>query len=238
MKRIMIHSTMLVILLFYAGCKSSESTDPVSPWDPQVDPADFVTNFSNPNFPITPGRTMVYYGQSDGETDSIEVTATLETKTVMGIQCAVVEFRQWIDRELVEVAEDWYAQDNSGTIWYFGEFVENYENGVIINNDGSWEAGVDDALPGIVMKASPQVGDEYYQEYYEGEAEDQAEVLSITASLTVPYGAYSNCIKTKDWTDLEPLAIENKYYAAGIGEIKSEHTDGSGSEELVAIRNE
>lgn len=227
----------LLVIAITCGCSKLTEPDEVSPWEPVIDPANFVTTFTNPYFPIIPGRTMVYTGEVDGEWDSIEVYETDQSIQIMGIQCAVVEFREWINGELAEVAYDWYAQDRDGNVWYFGELVNNYENGTPVDNGGSWTAGEDDALPGIVMKATPQIGDHYYQEFYEGEAVDQATVLSLTESITVPFGNYTNVLKTEDWTDLEPGKTEHKFYAPGVGQIRSLKATGAvGAEDLVAIR--
>lgn len=236
---------MLLAVLFaiagaQLGCKSDSSNDEgPSPWDPDVDPSQFVVGIDNPYFPIVPGRVMTYVGEDGGVRDSVVVRDTDDTRVVMGVTCMVSEFRAWENEELVEIARDWYAQDNDGNVWYFGEEVENYEEGVLVDTDGSWEAGIDDAVPGLMMKADPQVGDSYYNEYYEDEAVDQSEVLSVTASISTEYGDFTECVKTKDWTDLEPGIAEHKYYANGIGlvyEIKVE--GGTGSIELVAIQTE
>ena len=231
---------LITILVSMIGCKSdSTEGDEVSPWDPNIDPSAFVVGINNPYFPVIPGRVTVYVGEDAGIRDSVVVHDTQDTRVVMGVTCMISEFRAWENGELVEIAWDWYAQDQDGSVWYFGEDVENYEDGVLVDTDGSWEAGVEDAVPGLMMKASPQVGDTYYNEYYEDEAVDQSRVLSVSASITVEYGDFVDCVKTEDWTDLEPGITEHKYYANGIGlvyEIKVE--GGSGSIELVDIHTE
>ncbi|MCJ7444198.1 MAG: hypothetical protein MUO26_06665 [Methanotrichaceae archaeon] len=112
---------------------------------------------------------------------------------------------QW---NLAEETFDWYAQDEHGSVWYFGEDSKEYENGKVVSTDGSWEAGVDSAEPGLVMEANPQIGDTYRQEYYEGEAEDMAQVISLNESVTVPYGLFDKCLVIEEWTPLEPNLIE------------------------------
>ena len=202
-----------------------------------MNPATFVAGVDHPFFSVVPGRIMVYAGNDGAVRDSVEVRDSDQTRVVMGVTCMVSEFRAWENGELVEIARDWYAQDQAGTVWYFGEEVENYENGVLVDTDGSWEAGVDGAVPGYQMKATPHVGDVYYNEFYEEEAEDQSEVLSVDAAIPMGFGDFVHCVKTADWTDLEPGITEHKYYAPGIGlvyEIKVE--GGSGSIELVEVR--
>jgi uncharacterized membrane protein YkoI len=138
---------------------------------------------------------------------------------VMGIQTTVVWDRVWLDGELIEETKDWYAQDKEGNVWYFGEESKEYVAGEFVGTHGSWEAGIDGAKPGIVMKASPKVGDSYRQEYYAGEAEDMGEVISINETVSIPYDRFYTCVKTKDWNLLEPGVIEYKYYCAEIGNV-------------------
>jgi hypothetical protein len=143
----------------------------------------------------------------------------------------------WVSRdESCMDTLDWFAQDNAGNVWYFGEFATEFKNGKVIGHDGSWEAGVDGAKAGIVMEAKPKVGDTYQQELAPGVAEDMATVLSLKESVCVPYGCFSNVLKTRDFSPLEPGVAENKYYAPGVGQIKTVMVEG-GSEvsELVDV---
>jgi hypothetical protein len=134
---------------------------------------------------------------------------------------------------------DWYAQDEDGNVWYFGEDTKQLEGGKIVSTDGTWEAGKDGAQPGIMMEADPQVGDEYRQEYYEGQAEGMAEVLSLDEQVTVSYGSYENVLMTKEWNPLEPDVIEHKYYAEGVGNLLEETVEGgSGGFELLEMAEE
>ena len=140
---------------------------------------------------------------------------------------------------MAEDTFDWFAQDKDGNVWYFGEDSKEYEDGKVVSTEGSWESGVDGAKPGIVMKANPQVGDAYRQEYYEDEAEDMAEVVSLNEAVSVPQGSFENCLKTKEWTPLEPDIVENKYYAPGVGLVMEVAVEGeSGKVELLEIRTQ
>lgn len=153
--------------------------------------------------------------------EHIEEQRLTTTKTILGITCIVVNFKAYLDGKLIEEAWDWYAQDNEGTVWYFGEAVDNYnDNGTLKDHAGSWEAGIDGAQPGIIMPANPQTGFKYREEYYFNHAEDEAEIIGTGLTETIPLGTYNNCIKTKNWTALEPDQLEQKIYAPGIGLIK------------------
>ena len=138
------------------------------------------------------------------------------------------------DGALVEDTLDWYAQDSSGNIWYLGEDTKEYEDGVVVNTDGSWEAGVDGAQPGIAIPGDPQVGAAYRQEYFKGEAEDAAAVLSVTEMAEVPVGSFQDVLLTRDFTPLHPEILEYKMYAKGVGPVLVLGISGGGGrEELV-----
>src|ERR671911_2185763 len=208
------------VLVLMAGCTNSSSQEQKS-YTPHIDPADFTTTIDNEYFPMKPGTTFLYEGK--GERDEMRVTH--HTKKVMGVECVVVDDRAWEDGKLIEKTYDWFAQDNKGTVWYFGEDTKEYENGKVLSTKGSWEAGVDGAKPGIIMQADPKVGQSYHQEYYPGEAMDMAKVLSFNASVKVQYGSFDHVLETKEWTPLEPSYDEHKYYARGVGQVY-----GGGSE--------
>jgi hypothetical protein len=110
-----------------------------------------------------------------------------------------------------------------------------------VSTEGSWEAGVNGAKPGIVMYGSPQehIGKPYRQEYLKDVAEDWAEVLSVNETATVLYGSFTNCVKTRDYSNLEPDVEENKYFAPGIGNVLTVTVKGGNErEELISISND
>jgi hypothetical protein len=190
-------------------------------WNPTISPANFTNSLdiTNDYLPLRVGCTLHYEGQSKDGLETLDIAVTSQTRTVMGIQTRVVTETHRLNGQIVEVSQNYFAQDNQGTVWYFGEFSQTYENGVPVNSAGSWEAGVGDALPGIIMEANPQHGDQYFQEFAEGVAQDQAQVMSLTDSATVPYGTFGSVLRTKEWTRLEPASREKKFYAPGVGLI-------------------
>ena len=205
-------------------------------YSPVVDPADFVAEISNPYLPLKPGSRRVYEGVENGETERIEVVVTGERREVMGVSTIVVQDRVYVAGELIEDTEDWFAQDLDGNVWYFGEESRELEDGEVVSTEGSWEAGVDGALPGIVMPADPMPGEAYRQEFYEGEAEDLAEVSAIAASASVPTGQYSDVVVIREWNPLEPDVVEEKYHAPGVGVVLEVVVEGGdGRVELVDV---
>jgi hypothetical protein len=204
---------------------------------PDIDPAEFAALVDNLFFPLTPGTTFVYEGENgDGEAETITVVVTPQTKQILGVTCTQVRDTVEVEGELAEDTLDWYAQHQSGTVWYFGEDTKEYENGVVVSTAGSWEAGVDGAKAGIIMQGTPQVGQAYRQEFYRGEAEDMARVLRLDASVTVPFGSFDDCLVTREWTPLDPGVAENKYYAAGVGLVYEKVVQGgTGFVRLVEV---
>jgi hypothetical protein len=202
----------------------------------KLDPADFTTEIDNPYWPISRGQRWVY--RSDEE--RIVVTRTSRRKTVAGIAAVVLTdvVTQNGGGGFVEVTKDWYAQDADGNVWYLGEDTKEYENGRVASTAGSWEHGVDGAYAGIIIPADPKSGLEYRQEYYEGEAEDVAKVLSLDATAKVPFRTFDNCLETEDTTPLEPDVVEHKYYARNVGPVLRTNAEGGGREELVSFTRE
>jgi hypothetical protein len=144
----------------------------------------------------------------------------------MGVAVTVVHDTVRVDGELVEDTHDWFAQDADGAVWYFGEESKDYENGTLVGTKGSWEAGVDGALPGIVMPAEPKAGFAYRQEYYRGEAEDMGEVARVAQRASVTFGAFRDLVVIREWNPLEPDVVEEKYYAPGVGLVLEQVTAG------------
>lgn len=185
-----------------------------------VNPANFVSAADNRFFPLKPGTTFFYEGTEDGAPASDEVSVTHEVKRILGVDCTVVHDRVFEYGVLVEDTFDWYAQDVDGNVWYFGEDTKELDpQGHVISTEGSWEAGVNGAEPGIIMEANPRPGDRYHQEIAPGVAEDMAEVLSLDKPAPVPYGRFDESLLIKEWSPLEPGVLEHKYYAEDVGFI-------------------
>jgi hypothetical protein len=196
------------------------------PYDWTIDPANFVSAVDNPYFPLVPGTVLIYEGSSDGEREVITIHVTHETKQILGVTCIVVRDTVKVSGELKEDTFDWYAQDVDGNVWYMGEDTKEYESGKVSSTEGSWEAGVDGALPGVIMPAHPEVGLAYTQEHYAGEAEDKGKVVASGESVTVPFGSFDRVVVTEDWTPLEPAVREHKSYAPGVGVVYEEIVKG------------
>jgi hypothetical protein len=217
-------------LLLLAGCGSDSNSLPQGSEPANLDAGDFVDRIDNPYWPMAPGSKWVY--REDGQ--RVEVTVTGQRKEILGIRATVVHDVVTEDGEVVEDTHDWYAQDADGNVWYLGEDTKEFEDGEVKSTEGSWEAGVDGAEAGILLPGEPEVGMTYRQEYYEGEAEDAGEILSLDEWVEVPSGRYRNVLMTKDYTPLEPEVLEHKFYAKGVGPVLVVAiSGGSGREELL-----
>ncbi|HKP18789.1 MAG TPA: hypothetical protein VJT84_09930 [Gaiellaceae bacterium] len=189
----------------------------------------FTTKVDNPWFPLVPGTAYTYIGIKDGKPSRELLTVTHDTKTVAGVRCVVVSDRLYVAGRLVERTSDWYSQDRHGNVWYFGEATAELDaSGHVQTTEGSWQAGVDGAKPGILMPARPAVGQTGRQEYYKGHAEDHFRVVAV-------FGG--NGVLTEEWTPLEPGVLDHKLYLRGVGTVL-ERTVKGGDElnELVSLR--
>lgn len=234
MKKVLLISVSVLILL--AGCKK-DHRQPGGTYKPGISPSEFSsgTVITNKYFPAPPGKKYIYEGETPDGSERVVEQRLTETKVVMGITCIVVNFKAYLDEELIEEAWDWYAQDNNGNVWYFGEAVDNYDEGQLVDHDGAWQAGINGAQPGIIMPAHPYIGLQYREEYYPGVAEDEAAVIATGLHVEVPFGSFANCIQTKNWTALEPGVVESKFYAPGIGLVKEVNLDDNAEIVLVEV---
>lgn len=208
-------------------------------YDPEIDPENFLSPEDtaadpNPYFPLVPGYEWVY--ESEEEIDT--VTVTDETFEIEGVTCIQVldVVRSKESGETIEETLDWYAQDLEGNVWYFGELAKNFEDGRLVDLEGSWVSGVDFAKAGILMFADPAPGQSYRQEFALREAEDIGEVVSIEASEGVELiDCEQQCLQTLDTSPLEPDLAEYKYYAPGTGLILEVDVETGDRVELVSF---
>jgi hypothetical protein len=231
-------------LVFYISSQLSQShnvqnsrgsSTPAETYNPVIDPANFVAGVTNKYFPLKPGKVYNYEGNNGTTQDT--VTATNEHKTILGVQTMTTKDTVLIDGKLHDDTLNWYAQDKEGNVWYFGKDTKEYQNGKVVSTEGTWEAGVNGAKPGIIMQANPQIGGPIFQEYYQNHAEDQFQVLSTNESLTLPIGKYEGCIKTKEWTRLDPGIVEHKVFCPEIGFAQSTMVQGGNDfSQLISIK--
>lgn len=213
-------------------------------YNPPFDPGSFVTKITNKYFTLEPGTKFTYEKKTSEGTERTEVAVLRETKEIMGVPTTVVWDRVWLNDKLKEDTRDWYAQDRDGNVWYFGEAVGNYKDGKLANYGGTWEAGVDGAKPGIIMPGDPKVGYAFQQEHAKGKAEDMGTVIAVGRQIRVPYGTLDGCLQTRDWSRLEKMANEYKYYCPTVGFVVLEESAWLGASllegktQLVSVSRE
>jgi hypothetical protein len=244
---------LVVICLVQVACKKEETAlnssstaiknSPVTTTEkfacPLIDPSNFTSNITNPYFPLSPGTVFQYVNRIvdgvDTTYEHIVVTVSTKTQMIAGVQCREVHDLVTVNGAVTENTLDWYAQDKTGNVWYFGEHSKSLKDKNGSTTEGSWKAGERNACPGIIMWADlkSHLNEIYYQEFLPGTAEDQAQVISTNNTVSVPYGTFNNCLKTKEFSNLEPGVIEFKYYATNVGLLKTEMTSGGNELEVL-----
>lgn len=235
-----VHLTILAAALTCAGglsvAAAAPGGNPADPSTPAVDPGRFHQPRANAWFPLEPGTVSRYRGTDEGETFRERVVVTSRTRRVQGISTTVVrDVVRRADGSVAERTHDWYAADDAGNVWYFGEATATYDDdGAVESREGSWEAGVDGAVAGIIMPADPAPTDAYRQELDRGNAEDQAWIVQRGATTTVPYGTLHDVVRTFEWSRLEKDVVSTKLYAPGVGIVRERDVAG-GDETFVLV---
>jgi hypothetical protein len=215
------------------GARDTPVSATPCPTPPAVDPTTFVHGVDNRYFPLKPGTTWRYRGRDGGDPILDIVSVSNQTKRILGVDTTVVRDRAYVNGELQEDTQDWFAQDKDGTIWYFGEKTREHEDGRL-STEGSWQAGVNDARAGIFMPRRPRVGQVFHQEFARGVGEDCFQVIGLETAIRVPYGSSQHALRTKEFNRLEPGVVDNKWYVPGVGQVR-EQTVRGGSDFLQLV---
>ena len=195
--------------------------------DFDLDDCTFASDGRNPFFSLVPGDELRLEGEDDGEEVVVLIRVLHATRTIklltddgelLRIVTRVVEEREWVDDELVEVSRNFFARcKETNDIFYFGETVDIYEDGQVVSHDGAWIAGKHGALPGIIMPGRFLLGSRYYQELAPGLALDRAEHKTMGMKIHVPAGTFDDCVEIIETSPLEPGHESRKVYCEGIG---------------------
>lgn len=169
-------------------------------------------------FPLVVGSELVLEGEDDeGTFITVEITVLDETEVVAGVTTRVVEEAESEDGEIIEISRNFYAQAPDGTVCYFGEDVDIFEDGEIVSHEGEWRAGENGNLPGIIMPGNPVVGMIFQQEFAPGIAEDQSEIVALGETISVPAGVFSDTLSALDCNPIQFDGFDDKVYVDGIG---------------------
>lgn len=218
-----------------AGCGSAapsgtEEPTPALPTAPNSERVDLdvprfsdPTSVTNPLFAITSNTQVVQLGREGDTVLRHEITLLPEIKTVewdgQRIDTVVSQFVAYGDGEVLEVARDFFAQADDGSVWYFGEDVANYADGTLDNTDGTWLAGRD-GPPGMIMPADPRVGDVYRPENVPGLVFEEVTVRSVTETVAGPQGQITGALLVQEL--LMDGVLEDKIFAPGYGEFRAD----------------
>lgn len=220
-------TSLVAVLLGLAGT-AAFAHDPAYTDAFDRDRCTFSSTGSNPYFLLWPGYALRLEGEEeDDEGEMVDISAIVtvlpETEVVDGVTTRVVEERESEDGELVEVSRNFFAYcRETGDVWYFGEDVQDFEDGMVVGSEGQWRAGVSGAEPGVLMPGTPLIGARHFQEFAPGVALDHGEVVSLDAELTVPFGSFDNLLKVDEGSALDAEDFSEKWYASGIGLVKDE----------------
>jgi hypothetical protein len=225
----------LGLTLVAAACSGSESSGssgrgestpelPLAPESARVDMAtprfSNPTQVTNPLYPISNLHSALLLGVVDGLPFRTETTLLPDPKPIewegQQIETLVSQYVAYLDGQIQEVALDWFAQADDGSVWYFGEDVFNYEDGELANTEGTWLAGKD-GPPGMIMPASPQVGNVYRPENIPDLVFEETTVKSVGQTVNGPRGPVEGAIIVEELQ--MDGARENKIFAPGYGEF-------------------
>jgi hypothetical protein len=172
-------------------------------------------------FILEPDYQLVLVGEEDGEEVELTITVLNETREVNGTETRMVEERETVAGELVEISRNFFAIcEETNSVFYFGEEVDDYENGGIVGHEGAWLAGENNNRAGIIMPGTVLLGARYYQEVAPDVALDRAEIIEMDGQVETPAGSFTNVVVVRETTPLEPDIEELKYHVAGIGLIQ------------------
>jgi hypothetical protein len=202
-----------VAVVMLAACNRSDSWTTNFP----IEKDELVSTGRNPYFILEPGYSLIL----EGGDVQLTISVLSETKKVDGVETRVVEERETKGGKLVEISRNYFAiSKRTNDVFYFGEDVDIYKDDKVVSHAGAWLSGVNGAKFGLMMPGQVSLNARYHQEVAPGVAMDRAEIVSLSETVRTPAGEFTNCVKVKETTPLEPFVTEHKYYAAGIGMVQ------------------
>ncbi len=222
MKKAFILSIFLLAAFINSSCQTNSVKGKQFTETLMTNSCTFATTGRNQYFILEPGYQLVLEGMDGKDKGYLEITVLNETKKIGNVETRVVEENESVNGKTVEISRNFFAFcKETGSVYYFGEEVDMYKDGKIVNHEGAWtavgnnKAGV--AMPGLIL-----LGARYYQEIAPGIAMDRAEIISMSETKQTPAGNFINCLKTEETTPLELKDKEYKIYAPGIGLVQEE----------------
>jgi hypothetical protein len=202
---------------------------------PHPDPADFSSDVDNTWFPLPPGTTWTYQRASVGGSERVVATALPGTRRIDGVETRPVRWVAVQGGRTTPLAVRWYAQDRGGSVWWFGQRLTGPGRDLDALATRSWLAGRAGAQAGMVMAAHPRRGDGYANAYQRGVVERRSTVVSLDATASVPSRTYHEVVLTRDVSRIEPIHVDQSYYAAEVG-LVAQQTVSTTTTELFLVR--
>lgn len=213
-------------VLLNVGCSQSSGSGDDEGDAADFNPADFQTTVDNPYFVLAPGTEKTFEGNEEGDELLVYTSVLSETKKVAGVVCSILREEEYKNGELVEISWNWFAQEIvTGNVYYFGEDVDEYEDGQVSGHPGAWKVGDNADAPGMIFPGDPQIGDIFSPEAAPGEAEEEAEIIETGLDYTTPFGDFNDVIRVEEHGLLDD-SVGWKYYAPGVGMIAEEYEEG------------
>lgn len=225
---VLVIALMLVtgLLMPYSGVLA-QAEEPEFTSEFRLEDCEFEARGVNPYFILRPGYQLVYEGEEDGETIDLVITVLNKTEKIRvpdigTVTTRVVEERESVDGELVEVSRNFFAIcDKTNDVYYFGEDVDIFNEDGTVSHEGAWRAGQPDedglAEPGLMMPGTFLLGSRYFQELADGIALDRAEHTEMGVEITTPAGTFTDCVQVIETTPLEPGSESEKIYCPEVG---------------------
>ena len=211
---------------------------PVAPDAERVDlmapPFSNPTSVTNPLFPISRLDSVVLNGRVDGKAFRTETTLLPDTRVIewspgQCVRTLVSQYVAYLDGRIQEVALDFYAQADDGSVWYFGEDVYNYERGAVADTSGTWLAGKEGPAA-MIMPAKPRLGDVHRPENVPGLVWEEVEVTEVDKTVDGPRGPVPGAMVGRELHD--DGTFSDKVFAPGYGEFFTAH---DGDVEALAV---
>lgn len=215
------HVALAVLLVVAAGTVASraQKREPLhSAFN--FKPGDLVSTGRNPYFILEPGYTLVLSGIQDGHKSKLVVKVLDATEPIDDVKTRVVEARRTVNDTLAEVSRSYYAiSRKTHDVYCFGADVNQFQHGRLVGHPGSWRAGMRSQY-GLAMPATPQLGQNYFEEMAPGVAANNAKVDALDAALVTPAGNFTKVLRVQETSSLKPGVTTYKYYAPGIGLVR------------------
>lgn len=227
---------LLCLVAVLVAPRSAFAAPQTTPLDPDLcapDQHTFTTDINNAYFPLPVDQVWVYTGKEQGQTIGLQITVLGQTERFYSgqdkVTTRVVEELEWEDADgdgvvdddefVIEISRNYYAQTEQGTVCYFGEEVDIFNEDGTVTHEGAWRADDPGNAPGIFMPAEPEVGMTFAQESAPGIAEDEATIIRRGSTVTVPAGTFTDTITVRDFNPLDG-SKGTKVYAGGVGLIE------------------